>query len=62
MWIITIKGKPATLKEKEMRLFDPVETDVAICCKYVNQCQAAYLYHFGFTWKERPTNVSVKKI
>lgn len=69
MYCITYKGKPATqrrlysLNEKQAPWHtDERELNCMIVARTISQTRAFYLYHFGFTWAERPEHVNIGKL
>lgn len=70
MWVITVKGKPATLgkinqeerKSHNARDLDYQEVDTYLTGKTKGAAVELYLFNYGFTWRERPKTVDVKKI
>lgn len=72
MWVITYKNKPFTtyeLYELEpmsspyvIGRMDDEEREAYMTNKTKKGCIALYIYHFGYTWKERVTRVDVRKV
>lgn len=66
MWVITFKGKPATIEkiydvERDMQGVERQERGTYIAAKTKSQTIEMFLYHIGFTWAERAKGIDVKK-
>lgn len=67
MYVITIKGKPATLESiyrKENKSTDRLDSEerASLLCAMTEQGAIdAYLHHIGFSWGERPPGVGVMR-
>lgn len=66
MYAICLNDKPAKLsklyKNEEKHQHDHAEDDSYLVGSTKKAAAALYVHHFGFTWKERPGNVSVEKL
>jgi hypothetical protein len=69
MWIITLRGKPATMEQlnlEEHKYYNGVNVeecyDNLIACRTRRGCIETYLHFWGFKWAERPKSVSVTRI
>lgn len=66
MWVITIKNKPAPLdkiKKAEKKTSGWSEDDDCyISAPTKKAAIELYLYHFGFTWRERAKGVDCKRV
>lgn len=68
MWVITYKGKPATLDTLDnaepggMRQHRRVGDRSYIAAPTKRECVALYLDDFGFTWKERDPGTDCRKV
>lgn len=60
LWVITYKGFPATLEKlyevEGTRILDD-EKSSFLAANSKRSTIGRYIYHFGFTWKERPKGV-----
>lgn len=66
MWVITYKGKPATIEkiydvERDMQGVERQERGTYIAASTKRQTIEMFLYHIGFTWAERTKGIDVKK-
>jgi hypothetical protein len=70
MYVITYKNKPATLEklnDKEWSLtghvldFGDVDNRSYIAAPTKKEAVEVFLYHFGFTWKERAHGIECQK-
>lgn len=70
MWVITYRGKPATYRKifeveklsNQLNRLELYQSDSFIAFKFKKFAIAKYLYHVGFTWKERARGIEVNKI
>lgn len=71
MYIITYKGKPATLgtlfdaetlSGAAAQRMDTEELDAYMSAKTIARLKEIYVYHFGFTWQERAEGVEIKGV
>ena len=68
MWVITYKGKPATLdtlndaEHMAFRKSRRVGDRAYIAAPTKHECVALFLDDFGFTWKEREPGIECHKV
>ena len=68
MHVITYLNKPATLlkiincEQKSTAKYKMEELDAYIAAPTAKRAKDLFLYHFGFTWKERCAGIDVKKV
>lgn len=66
MWIITYRGKPATLQTlcdvHGKAVWGDMNPESAIACRTKKATIESYLYYFGFSWSGREKEVQIREV
>lgn len=66
MWIITYRGRPATMQTlcdaHGKTVWNDVNPESAIACRTFAATTRSYVHYFGFTWPDRLEDVGIMRV